>query len=292
MPARPRNSCFGAARNALASTLRTGNPARYGPLGFLLGAAGFDRSARIDRRIDPAFIITCVNFMQVRICGAPPRYSHRETQAGSHPMGSAMLVRDFAGREIEAASSEGITFCVRCGGRLVLGLSNADARDRLICSCCDYVHYQNPKVLVACFVTCGSSVLLCRRALDPAYGRWSIPGGFLEEGETLEQAAARETFEESGVAVDPGSLSLYGVTTLTGLREVYVNFRVAVPSKHCEAGREALQTGFFSEHEVPWGAIAHAEIADGLRLFFGELNSNQFGIHVTSHHQKARIRRP
>jgi ADP-ribose pyrophosphatase YjhB (NUDIX family) len=173
-------------------------------------------------------------------------------------------------------------FCVRCAARLGVGTPDNDGRRRLLCESCDYIHYENPKVLVSCFVSAGTGVLLCRRAIEPAKGRWSLPGGFLENGETLEQAAVREIIEETGVSVRPQELVFYGATTLTSLGQVYVNFRVTVVTTHCEMSREALQVGFFRESEVPWKEIAYPAIAASLRVFFIELRRNRFGVHIAS----------
>lgn len=179
-----------------------------------------------------------------------------------------------------AAGSAG--FCTCCSAALARRVPVDDVRERLVCTRCDRVHYENPKVLVTCVVTCGRSVLLCRRALQPAYGLWAPPSGFLEEGETLQEAAARETFEETGVVIDAEHLALRGVITLTALRQVYVGFRARVAVRHCVAGREAIEAGFFSEQDVPWPQIAYPEIAADLRAFFSELATGQHRMHVSS----------
>jgi ADP-ribose pyrophosphatase YjhB (NUDIX family) len=180
---------------------------------------------------------------------------------------------------ISAAASR---FCTHCGSLLVRRVPLDDTRMRFVCTRCEHVHYENPRILVSCFVTCGQGVLLCRRALQPGYGLWAPPAGYLEEGESLEQAAARETLEETGVVVDPHRLTLHGVSTLTALRQVYVSFRTQVAIRGCAPGREALDADYFDAPSVPWGALTYPQIEMDLRVFLNELATGQFGVHVNS----------
>jgi ADP-ribose pyrophosphatase YjhB (NUDIX family) len=173
-------------------------------------------------------------------------------------------------------------FCTHCGSLLARRIPLDDTRMRFVCARCEHVHYENPRILVSCFVTCGQGVLLCRRALQPGYGLWAPPAGYLEEGESLEQAAARETLEETGVVVDPRRVALHGVSTLTALRQVYVNFRTQVAIRGCAPGREALDAGYFDALSVPWGSLTYPQIAIDLRVFLNELATGQFGVHLNS----------
>jgi len=173
-------------------------------------------------------------------------------------------------------------FCTHCGSLLVRRVPLDDTRLRLVCTRCEHVHYENPRILVSCFVTWGQDVLLCRRALQPGYGLWAPPAGYLEEGESLEQAAARETLEETGVVVDPHRLALHGVSTLTALGQVYVSFRTQVALRGCAPGREALDAGYFDAPSVPWGLLTYPQIETDLRVFLNELATGQFGVHLNS----------
>ena len=145
-----------------------------------------------------------------------------------------------------------------------------DARERLICPICGHIHYENPRVLVACLVTYIDRVLLCRRALEPAYGLWAPPGGYLENDETLEDAAAREVWEEAGVKLTSCDLVLRGVTTLTELQQVYVHFSATTRDSTCRAGAESLDAVFFEPCDIPWHRLAFPSIARDLTQFLND----------------------
>ena len=182
---------------------------------------------------------------------------------------------------VECRYTNLMKYCPECGTRLEERWISADARERLVCGTCNAIRYENPRILVALMLTCGERLLLCRRAQQPSLGTWTPPSGFMERGETLERAAARETFEEAGVQVDPEKLSLYSVSSLPTISEVYVVFRGVVESDSCQPGSESLEVGYFSEQEVPWGQLAYAEMPNFLRQFFREHHEQKFGIHMS-----------
>jgi NADH pyrophosphatase NudC (nudix superfamily) len=182
-------------------------------------------------------------------------------------------------------------FCSQCGALLERRWVTADNRDRLACTACNAVHYQNPKVLVVAMISRGSQVLLCRRAHAPSAGLWNAPSGFMEEGETLEQAAARETFEETGVTIDPDNLILYTIANLPFISEVYITFRATIEHPRIECGPESLEAAFFSESEIPWDALAYPAMNGFLRMFFRELAGNHFGVHLGHVDQNGKSRR-
>src|ERR1700692_4622421 len=102
-------------------------------------------------------------------------------------------------------------YCSECGAAVARQWIHQDGRERYVCLSCDRVHCQNPRVIVSCVVAVGQRILMCRRSQEPARGQWVLPSGFLECGETLEQGAARETFEETGVSLDPNQLDLASI---------------------------------------------------------------------------------
>jgi ADP-ribose pyrophosphatase YjhB (NUDIX family) len=184
-----------------------------------------------------------------------------------------------------------LKYCPECGELLQVQWIAMEGRDRSICRRCNAIRYDNPRILVSTVVVHEQRLLLCRRAQEPSSGLWNLPSGFLERGETLEVAAARETFEETAVRVQPDDLHLYVVTSLTKMGEVYVCFRIAVESEECSAGRECLEARFFDERDVPWDQLAFREMYGFLRLFFRELHSGEFGIHLSRVDEVGRFRK-
>lgn len=171
-------------------------------------------------------------------------------------------------------------FCSKCGGSLTNTQVLGDTRPRRVCSACGAVTYQNPKILASLMVECDGALLLCQRRSEPSTGKWAPPAGFMEMGETVEEAAARETAEETGVVIDPAALDLHIVTTLEWTSEVYVGFRAVVRTPAVSPSAEVLDARFFAEHEIPWDALAFPETAGYLRLYFQERRNGKFGIHL------------
>jgi len=182
-------------------------------------------------------------------------------------------------------------YCSECGALLVVRSIAGEGRDRSVCPRCNAIRYDNPRILVSTVALHERRLLLCRRAQEPALGRWNLPSGFLERGETLEAAAARETLEETGVRVRADDMQLYAVTSLTKIGEVYVCFRVGVSSAQCCVGPECLEAQFFDEVNVPWDLLAFPEMYGFLRLFFRELLTGEFGIHLSRVDEDGRYRK-
>jgi ADP-ribose pyrophosphatase YjhB (NUDIX family) len=166
-----------------------------------------------------------------------------------------------------------------------------DARERIVCTSCGKIHFENPKVLVACFAHWGEKLLLCRRRDEPGAGKWTSPGGFVETGETLQGAAARETAEETGLILDPQELVPYSMASLPHLAEIYVTFRIAIGEPTLKAGAESLDVGLFDLASMPWDHIAFWETESFYRMFFEELQRNQFSFHLGEIHAHSRARR-
>jgi ADP-ribose pyrophosphatase YjhB (NUDIX family) len=184
----------------------------------------------------------------------------------------------------------GVNFCPTCGAPVARQWVEADGRERAVCTRCRPVNFQNPRILVTAMITWRQRLLMCRRAHEPALGLWCPPGGFMEQEETLEEATARELVEETGVRIDADRLTLYTVTNLPTISEVYVVFRgsVSEPTIHC--GVESLDAGFFGESEIPWQELAYPEMSSYLRLFFREQTNSDFGIHLSRADRAGRFR--
>ena len=158
--------------------------------------------------------------------------------------------------------------CTECGGELVDRVPAGDDRRRRVCSACEHVHYQNPLVVVGCLVEHGDRVLLCRRAIEPARGRWTIPAGFLELGETMAAGAARETREEACARVE--IVAPHSHLELTHIGQLHMTFRARLVGDSFAPGIESLECGLFAEADVPWAEMAFPAAIFALRLRFAD----------------------
>lgn len=159
-------------------------------------------------------------------------------------------------------------FCSDCGLPVSVDVLPGENRPRYICKHCNVIHYENPKVLVACIPEWKEQILLCRRAIGPRQGFWAPPGGFLESGETVTQAAIREVQEEAGAAIE--ITALYAVLSLPTINQVYLIFRGRLIDLTHRAGCESLEVGLFSSKTIPWGKLTYKMMADLLRRYFKE----------------------
>jgi ADP-ribose pyrophosphatase YjhB (NUDIX family) len=175
-------------------------------------------------------------------------------------------------------------FCSSCGGEVAHRQDTQDMRYRFVCDRCGTVYYQNPRVIVCCAVCLGDKVLMCRRALQPGLGLWAVPSGFLEVGESLEQGAVRETFEETGLVINPESLDLCSVVNMTSIEQVAIMFRVALGAiPALTPGPECLELAFMAAHEIPAGQFAwRSTMGDGPERFYRELQTGAFTIQLIS----------
>lgn len=157
-------------------------------------------------------------------------------------------------------------FCNQCGSPVTWQTPRGDNRPRFVCSSCLTIHYQNPLIVAGCVPVWGESVLLCRRAIEPRLGFWTLPAGFMENGETMEQAAARETLEEAGAHVQ--QLNLYLLFDLPHIHQVHVFFRGQLPDAQYAIGTESLEVRLFNQEDIPWGELAFPTTRHTLEYFF------------------------
>lgn len=168
--------------------------------------------------------------------------------------------------------------CIQCGEQLHSGIPEGDDRERDICSSCQTVHYINPVVVVGCIASWQSHVLLCRRAIEPRVGSWTLPSGFLELDETTEQGALRECREETGARVR--SDGFYSLINLPSLGEVHIIYRGTLLDPYVHAGTECLDVGLFTRETVPWQELAYSSIAEALQHYFDDMQSGSFPMRV------------
>jgi ADP-ribose pyrophosphatase YjhB (NUDIX family) len=177
-------------------------------------------------------------------------------------------------------------FCSHCGSSAIeQRIPEGDTLPRWICSKCGTIHYQNPKVVVGCLPDWEGKVLLCRRAIDPRLGLWTLPAGFLENGETILAGAARETVEEARARVDVGAL--YTVISLPLINQVYIMFRARLLDLDFGPGPESLEVRLFEEDGIPWNELAFRTIARTLRNYFLDRKLGEFPVHVSSLERRA-----
>jgi ADP-ribose pyrophosphatase YjhB (NUDIX family) len=168
-----------------------------------------------------------------------------------------------------------LNYCTRCGDRLVFGPVEGEERERLVCHACGFIAYVNPRLVVTTLpVTDEGEIVLLRRGIDPGYGQWAQPGGFLEIDETANEGAVRETFEETGLIVEPGEI--VGLYTRPQAAIVVVCFEARVSGGAPRLSPEALEIRAFAAEDIPWSGIAfHTStwaIRDWVRLRHPELH--------------------
>lgn len=171
-----------------------------------------------------------------------------------------------------------MNFCSHCGAAVTLRIPAGDTLPRYICGTCQLIHYQNPKIVVGTIPERGRQILLCRRAIEPRYGLWTLPAGFMENHETTVEGAARETREEAHARVAMGPL--YSIFNLPHISQVYMIYRAQLLDLEFRAGTESLEVKLFAEHEIPWADLAFTVVHDILKLYFQDAHSGQFGFHV------------
>lgn len=165
-------------------------------------------------------------------------------------------------------------FCSLCGATVVQRIPDGDNRLRYVCDACHTVHYQNPRIVAGSLPVWDGQVLLCRRAIAPRLGYWTLPAGFMENGETLAQAAARETEEEANARI--GDLQLYTLFDLPHISQVYLFFRAELLDLDFSAGDESLEVRLFDEAEIPWSELAFPTIGRTLECYFSDRREGCF----------------
>lgn len=179
-----------------------------------------------------------------------------------------------------------MNFCSQCGAPLRLEVPPGDNRHRYVCPACGAIHYQNPKMVVGCIAEWEDRILLCRRAIEPKYGLWTLPAGFMENGETTAEGAARETLEEAGARVEV--LGLYSMISLPDINQVYLMFRARLLHLDFTHGEESLEARLFSEAEIPWGEMAFRTIHLTLASYFQDRRSGSYPLHEGQLYHKPR----
>ena len=169
-------------------------------------------------------------------------------------------------------------FCSLCGAPVESRLLPNDNRARYVCTACGEVHYQNPKLIVGAIPEWQDKILLCRRAIEPRHGLWTLPAGFMENGETTVEAAARETLEEANAQVEIGEL--YSLYNLPYINQVHLLFRARLLNLDFSPGAESLEVKLFSEQEIPWDIMAFRAVRYTLQHYFDDRKIGAFHFHI------------
>ena len=167
-------------------------------------------------------------------------------------------------------------FCSNCGEPVSLKTPAGDTKDRWVCDACTIVHYQNPKIVVGCVPERDGKILLCKRAIEPRHGFWTVPAGFMELGETIAQGAARETLEEACAEVRIGHL--FASVDVVEAGQVHLFFTAALMSDFA-AGDESLEVQMFAKDEIPWEEIAFRSGTFALKKYLEDAGENN-GVHM------------
>ena len=171
-----------------------------------------------------------------------------------------------------------IKHCRECGTAVVYRLpDDGDTKLRAVCPACHTIHYENPLNVVGTLPYLGDKVLLCKRNIEPRWGKWTLPAGFMELNESLAQGAQRETDEEAGALIELEGL--FSVLSVVRVGQEHFFYRARLLSDTFQPGHETLEARLFSEEDIPWDEIAFRTVKETLECFFADRRRGHFGIH-------------
>jgi len=170
-----------------------------------------------------------------------------------------------------------VNYCSACGEKVNLVVPEGDNRQRYVCESCEMIHYENPKIVTGCIAEWQDKILLCKRAIEPRHGLWTLPAGFMENAETNLQGAARETVEEANAKVD--NMKLFCVFSIAHINQVYTMYRGDLVEGLASPGIESLEVELVTEEEVPWQNIAFQVISETLKLYYQDKKKRNFVTH-------------
>ncbi|WP_455366293.1 NUDIX hydrolase [Kaarinaea lacus] len=169
-------------------------------------------------------------------------------------------------------------FCSQCGSTVELRIPDGDNLPRFVCGQCNTIHYQNPKIVAGCIPEWENQVLLCKRAIEPRRGLWTLPAGFMENNETTAEAALRETWEEANARAE--IINLYALFNIPHISQVYLIFRARLLDLEFGPGEESLEVQLFHEQEIPWDTLAFPVIHETLRRYYTDRAQQRFELQM------------
>jgi ADP-ribose/FAD diphosphatase len=176
-----------------------------------------------------------------------------------------------------------IHFCSHCGHTVERRIPTGEDRERYVCPSCSTVHYQNPRMVVGCIIEHEGRLLICKRAIEPRYGFWTIPAGFMELGESAAQGAVRETFEEADARVEV--IAPYAHFDIPYIGQAYIFYRARMLDPKHGAGSESLETRLALPDEIPWDDMAFAVVRVALKLYIEDMQSGVYRMHDGALHR-------
>lgn len=173
-----------------------------------------------------------------------------------------------------------IKFCNRCGAPTAFKVPPGDSLPRHMCTGCGHIHYENPRLVVGCVASWEGRILLCRRAIEPQKGLWTLPAGFMENGETTAEAACRETHEEAGARITIDAP--FAMVSIAHINQVHLFYRGRLASPEHAAGEESLEVALLDPPDIPWRDIAFRSVTHCLERYLDDLARGSFGFHETT----------
>ena len=170
-----------------------------------------------------------------------------------------------------------IRFCQSCGAEVTHRIPEGDTLTRAVCDACNTIHYQNPKMVVGCLATYDDRILICKRAIEPRYGLWTLPAGFMENNESASEGAAREALEEANARVEIEDL--YTLYSIPHISQVYMMFRARLLDPDVSPGVESLEVKLVREDEIPWDQLAFQMVRRTLEHFLEDRRKGVFVPH-------------
>jgi ADP-ribose pyrophosphatase YjhB (NUDIX family) len=170
-----------------------------------------------------------------------------------------------------------IRFCTNCGADIARTVPPGDGKPRAVCTSCGVIQYENPKMVVGCIPMWKDQILLCRRAIEPRYGYWTLPAGFMENGESTAEGAARETIEEAGARVV--ELSPFALIDVPHVHQVHLYFLARLADTDFHPGDESLEAKLFTRAQLPWNDLSFRTVTETLKHFFADRERGGYGFH-------------
>jgi len=179
-----------------------------------------------------------------------------------------------------------VNFCSNCGNKVVTRIPSGDDKPRFVCDDCGTIHYRNPLMVIGAIPEWGDKILLCKRAIEPRLGFWTLPAGFMELGESTGQAALRETLEEANARIE--LTGLYTMLSVPHVNQVHIFYRARLLDLDFGPGMESLEVALFAENEIPWDELAFRTVTTTLKHYYADRRQKPFPVHTGEVHAPPR----